>query len=52
MNEKDKVLLSSIDEMIKDAPNIGIMPLVFIQLKKEVERIIKERDEAIKKVGQ
>ena len=43
MNEdRNAILLRSIDDMIEQAPEIGICPLVFKSLKIEVERLISE----------
>ena len=40
--ERNEILLKSIDDMIEQAPEIGICPLVFKSLKIEVERLISE----------
>lgn len=43
MNEdRNAILLKSIDGLIEQAPEIGICPLVFKSLKIEVERLISE----------
>lgn len=43
MNEdRNAILLKSIDDLIEQAPEIGICPLVFRSLKIEVERLIEE----------
>jgi hypothetical protein len=47
MNEKDKELLASIDQMITDAPKLGLCSVSFRTLKDEVKRLIEERDAAI-----
>ena len=39
---RNEILLKSIDDMIEQAPEIGICPLVFKSLKIEVERLIEE----------
>ena len=39
---RNESLLKSIDDMIEQAPEIGICPLVFKSLKIEVERLISE----------
>ena len=39
---RNEILLKSIDDMIEQAPEIGICPLVFKSLKIEVERLISE----------
>ena len=49
-DERDRNLLDGIDNLIKVAPELGISPFGFECLKKEVERLIKERDEAEEKV--
>lgn len=52
LNERDMKLLSSIDDMIRLAPEIGVCPMAFKTLKEEVLFIMGERDalkEAIKK---
>lgn len=48
--ERDAVLLRAIDSMIKDAPDVGICPIVFEALKEEVLRIMDERDKALKMI--
>ena len=44
MNDKERneILLKSIDDLIEQAPKIGICPLVFKTLRIEVERLISE----------
>ena len=44
MNDKERneILLKSIDDLIEQAPEIGICPLVFKTLRIEVERLISE----------
>ena len=39
---RNEILLKFIDDMIEQAPEIGICPLVFKSLKIEVERLISE----------
>ncbi|MBR5202675.1 MAG: hypothetical protein IKW45_05370 [Clostridia bacterium] len=46
---RDEILLLSLDNMIETAPEIGISSIPFMEIKKDVERIIKERDEAIRR---
>lgn len=45
MKNNEKRVISAIDEMIKAAPEIGIMPFVFELLKDEVVKIINEKNE-------
>lgn len=47
MNEKDKELLASIDQMIEDAPKLGLCSISFRTLKDEVERLIGERNATV-----
>ena len=47
MTDKDIELLASIDQMITDAPKLGLCSLSFRTLKSEVERLMQERDTAI-----
>ena len=49
IDKRDKNLIEGIDNLIKVAPELGISPFGFECLKKEVERLIKERDEAREK---
>lgn len=49
-DRRDENLLEGIDNLIKVAPELGISPFGFECLKKEVERLIKERDEARERV--
>lgn len=44
MKEQDIILLAAIDDMISQAPSVGICPTAFRTLKKEVIRIMGERD--------
>lgn len=41
----DAELLSGIDEMIKDAPGVGLCPLPFKIIRDRVAELIKERDD-------
>lgn len=43
------MVLLSLDDMIKNAHEVGISALPFIELKNEFERIMKERDEATRR---
>ena len=42
---RDKMVLLSLDDMINNASKVGLSALPFVELKKEFERIMKERDE-------
>lgn len=42
--ERNEILLKSIDDLIEQAPEIGICPLVFKTLRIEVERLISENE--------
>lgn len=46
MNDKERneILLKSIDDLIEQAPEMGICPLVFKTLRIEVERLISENE--------
>lgn len=46
----DAELLSGIDEMIKDAPSVGLCPLPFKLIRDAVAELIKERDALKKRV--
>lgn len=46
---RDEKLIESIDNLIELAPELGILPFGFECIKKEIERLIKERDEAREK---
>jgi len=46
MTDQDKELLACIDELIKDAPSIGIPGLPFRILREKVEALITEKDAA------
>lgn len=42
---RDEMVLLSLDDMIRNAPELGISTLPLIELKNEFKRIMKERDE-------
>ena len=42
---RDEMVLLSLDDIIENAPELGMSAFPFIELKKEIEKIIKERDE-------
>lgn len=44
MNERDKILLDAMDDMIYQAKAVGLCPVAFKTLKKEVLHIMGERD--------
>lgn len=44
MTEKDKTLLAGVDEMITQAPEVGLCAMPFKILRDEIERLISERD--------
>lgn len=45
MKDNEKSVISAIDDLIKIAPEIGIMPFAFELLKEEVVKIINEKTE-------
>ena len=47
---RDEMVLLSLDDMIDNAPELGLLALPFIELKKEFERIMKERDELVEEM--
>lgn len=44
MTEKDRALLSGVDEMIEQAPSVGLCAFPFKILREEIENLISERD--------
>lgn len=50
MNDKERneILLKSIDDLIEQAPLLGVCPIVFKTIKIEVERLIAENQSLLK----
>lgn len=44
MEERDKALLDTLDELIELAPELGLFPFACKSIKNEVKRIMQERD--------
>ena len=44
MNERDQILLDALDDLKRQAAFVGLCPLTFQTIKKEVLRIMGERD--------
>lgn len=51
-SERDKAVLDSLDENIRLAPHLGICADTFYALKQEFLRVMRERDEAIRKLSE
>lgn len=50
MEERDKALLDTLDELIELAPELGLFPFACKSIKNEVKRIMQERDDLRKRV--
>ena len=46
-NERDRAVLSALDDNIRRAPSLGVCAECFAALKIEFERVMAERDEAM-----